>query len=224
MKNDREFYEKQYHFDEDVAVLDNNRIANFFRHLKVKKTDFYLDIGCGVGTSLVFCRNLGCRCLGFDISERAIYLARKNISSEIQVMVADGENLPFRNNVFDIVSSLGSIEHFPSVEKGLQQLSNVIKPGGLALFVVPNSFWLLNKIHVYKGTEQPQEMLATIGEWGRLFTKHGFSTIKVHKDIGPKILKNFNFLAIIKRLLLRITIALPVPCAYQFIFVCKKVS
>src|SRR4030043_629430 len=102
MKNGRNFYEKQYHFDEDIAVLDDKRIANFFRFLKVKKDDLYLDVGCGVGRALAFCEKLGCRCLGFDISERAIRLAQTLVGRDIQVMVADGENLPFINNLFDI--------------------------------------------------------------------------------------------------------------------------
>jgi SAM-dependent methyltransferase len=216
----RDFYEQTYHYEEDITVPDTRRIARFFKDIRFIRDHKFLDIGCGAGAALKFCAERGLICFGFDISARAIKLSR--FSTQAQTLVANGETLPYRSLFFDVVASLGSIEHFSSVEQGLKETSRVTKTDGQVLLVVPNSYWILNKIQLYKGTEQPQEMLATIGEWMRLFNRHGFTVQAVGKDIGPRIFKNRHLLGVLKRALLKITLALPKTFAYQFIFICRK--
>lgn len=216
----REFYERDYHYDEDIVAPDTIRIARFFKSIDFTTTRKFLDIGCGAGAALNYCAQRGLQCFGFDISARAIKLSRH--STKAETLVADGEWLPYHSSFFDIISSLGSIEHFSEVEQGLKETSRVIKKNGQVLLVVPNSYWILNKLQIYKGTEQPQETLATIGEWARLFRKYGLTVQTVGKDIGPRIFKNRHPLGILKRALLKITLALPKAFAYQFIYVCRK--
>jgi SAM-dependent methyltransferase len=218
----REFYERTYHYEEDITAPDTKRIDRFFKGIDIVKTHKFLDIGCGAGAVLNYCARQGLQCFGFDISARAIKLGRVSARANIYTLVADGELLPYRSASFDLVSSLGSIEHFTSVEQGLEETSRVTRKGGQVLLVVPNSFWILNKMQLYKGTEQPQEMLATIGEWARLCTRHNLVVDAVGKDFGPKIFKNRHPLGIIKRTLLKITVGLPISFAYQFILVCRK--
>lgn len=222
MHRAREYYEKEYHYDEDLAVIDEKRIARFFRSVRFITGNRVLDIGCGVGWALQYCFQKGLQCVGFDISERAIRLAKSILGDNISALVADGEHLPFASSSFDIVSSLGTIEHFSSPTRGLGEISSISKEGSQILLVVPNSYWLLNKTKFYTGTEQPQEMLATIGQWARLFRRHGLIVQSIGKDIGPRVLKNKHPLGILKRAVLKITIALPVSLAYQFVFVCRK--
>ena len=216
----REFYERVYHYDEDISVPDTRRIIRFFKDINLRNNDKFLDIGCGAGAALRFCEQHGLRCFGFDISARAIKLSRH--ATKAETLIADGEMLPYQSEFFDVVSSLGSIEHFSSVERGLEETGRVTKEGGQILLVVPNSYWILNRLQLYKGTEQPQEMLATIGEWARLFKKHGLIVRRIGKDIGPRIFKNRHLPGILKRALLKITLAMPKPFAYQFVFVCQK--
>lgn len=227
MNAGRDFYEKKFHFDEDVCIgIDEKRLQNFFKEVKFNETNKYLDIGCGVGWALNYVSSKGIKgkkYIGFDISKKAISLAEKNLNPEIIVLVADGENLPFPDSYFNSVFSLGTIEHFPTPARGLEEIQRVTEKNGQVLLVVPNSYWILNKLKIYKGTEQPQEMLATLGEWGRLFQKYRLKVKKIRKDVGPKILKNKKLLGIIKRLLLKFTIILPTLFAYQFIFICKKI-
>jgi ubiquinone/menaquinone biosynthesis C-methylase UbiE len=218
----REFYERNYHYEEDITLPDKKRIARFFENIHFTEDQLYLDIGCGAGAALNFCAQHGVQCHGFDISFRAIKLGRPSTNPDIATLVANGEKLPYRSSLFDIVSSLGSIEHFSSVERGLQETSRVTRKGGQVLLVVPNSYWLLSKLQLYKGTEQPLEMLATIGQWVRLFNRYGLSVQKIGMDFGPRIMKNHHPLGILKRALLKITIALPKSFAYQFVFVCQK--
>lgn len=222
MCTEREFYESEYHYDEDIAVQDKKRIPRFFKNIQFRKAYNILDIGCGAGAALSFCHERGLRCFGFDISQRAIRLSQLKAETGVTTLVADGERIPFGSQSFDIVSSLGSIEHFSSLQRGLEEINRVTKRGGQVLLVVPNSYWLLNKFCLYKGTEQPQEMLATIGEWGRFFQRHQLKVMKIRKDIGPRIMKNKNPIGILKRAILKFTITLPTIFAYQFVFTCRK--
>lgn len=222
MKSSREFYEKEYHYDEDVAVIDERRIKHFFKEIKFDKVNRFLDIGCGVGWALRFCYNKGVKCIGFDVSEKAIHLSKKILNPEIGTLIADGEKLPFADESFDLVSAFGTIEHFSSPAKGLEQIKRITKKNGQMLLVVPNSYWILNKLMLYKGTEQPQEMLATLGQWVRFIQKHQFKVEKVSKDLGPKIFKNRKPIGVIKRVLLKFSLILPKLFAYQFIFICRK--
>jgi ubiquinone/menaquinone biosynthesis C-methylase UbiE len=222
MHQGREFYEKEYHYDEDVVVLDNKRINHFFKQVGFSDAKRYLDIGCGVGWALKYCFEKGLECVGFDIAERPIRLSKDILSPGVKTLVANGEKLPFPAGYFDLVSSLGTIEHFSSPDQGLEEIARVTRNGGQVLLVVPNSYWILNKLTFYKGTEQPQEMLATLGEWIRLFKQYNLRVMKISRDVGPKVFKNRNPLGIIKRLLLKFTLIMPIAFAYQFIFVCKR--
>lgn len=223
MREDRAFYEHEYHYGEDLEVgVDAGRLKLFFRGIKFNDDAKYMDIGCGVGWALHYCFHKGLKCFGFDISERAVRLARKILTPGIFILVADGEKLPFARSSMDLAASLGTIEHFPSPARGLQEIHRVLADNAQALFVVPNSYWILNKLRLYKGTEQPQEMLGTIGEWGRLFERNHLRVVGIGKDPGPPILKNRRLAGMAKRMLLKITLFLPREFAYQFIFVCRK--
>ncbi len=222
MKADREFYEKEYHFDEDVEVIDQKRLQRFFRHVDFSRIRICLDVGCGVGWALKYCSDKGFRCIGSDISKKALDLSKKILDPGVKTVVADGEKLPFINDRFDLVFSLGSIEHFSSPSAGLAEIRRVMKRGGQVLLVVPNSYWILNKLRLYKGTEQPQEMLATLGEWVRFIEMHQIKVVDIGKDFGPKIFKNMKPIGIIKRALLKFTLALPLSFSYQFVFVCIR--
>lgn len=227
MDNNRFFYEKIYHFDEDINVgFDYRRLKNFFKHVNFDEINRCLDIGCGVGWALNYIYSTGYIkdgiFVGLDISKKAIALAKKTMKFDVELLVGDGENLPFPDNYFDLVFSLGTIEHFPDPDKGLAEIRRITKYGGKVLLVVPNSYWLLNKLSLYKGTEQPTEMLATMDEWGRFIQKHNLQIIEINNDIGPKVFKNRKLFGILKRFILKLTIFMPHTFAYQFIFLCIK--
>lgn len=222
MVKNREFYEKEYHYEEDITVIDEKRIRNFFKYIHFSKEYSFLDIGCGVGWALKYCFNRGIQCFGFDISHRAIALARNILSPDTKLLVADGEHLPFADNTFDLVSSLGTLEHFSSPAQGLKEITRITKPGGQVLLVVPNSYWILSRLKIYHGTEQPHEKTATLSEWGRFIQQYNLQIKKISKDLGPKILKNRNPIGILKRSVLKCTLLLPRSFTYQFIFVCRK--
>jgi len=217
----RHFYETLYHYEEDVVSIDMPRIRRYYRRFDVPSEGRLLDIGCGAGLNVKYWEQKGFRLFGIDLSHRALKLAN-SVVPEAAFSVADGQNLPFDNDTFDIITALGVIEHFPNPKKGFEETYRILKPGGKACLVVPNSFGKLGKVLGFKGTEQEQELLLTMNEWIELIESTGFKVTRTLRDRGPKILKNLKPFKVIARLLLRSTLLLPKRYAYVFVFHAEK--
>jgi SAM-dependent methyltransferase len=57
---------------------------------------------------------------------------------ENRCIVSAGEDLPFSADSFDLVYCLSVIEHVSSVEKTMNEVLRVLKPGGVFYLVAPN--------------------------------------------------------------------------------------
>lgn len=100
------------------------------------KDKYVLDVGCGVGmTACYIAKKYGCRVVGVDISEEMITRSngrakRKDVEGRIEFQVADAQNLPFEDALFDVVVS-ESVTAFPEdKQSAINQYVRVTKPGG----------------------------------------------------------------------------------------------
>jgi SAM-dependent methyltransferase len=93
-----------------------------------------LDCGCATGSFVNQLQLLGFDGYGFDISEYAIKHA---VCSNL--FHADGRNLPFGDNEFDILVSQDYMEHIhpDDLPKVLEEQKRILKPGGVALHFIP---------------------------------------------------------------------------------------
>lgn len=106
-----------------------------------------LEAGCGSG-EIVF--NLASYrhiiySVGVDFSSNAIHIATKQrnleskeISEKTHFVHGDIRNLPFRENTFDLVLSLGVIEHFENPLALLLEMKRILRVGGILFLSVPN--------------------------------------------------------------------------------------
>lgn len=107
-----------------------------------------LEIGAGGSHTLgALAGRLQCNAYGLEPDTDGIAKARELAvleSATIQMIEGDGFCLPFQNGGFDVVYSLGLIEHFSPEEtlRLVKEHVRVCKPGGLVIISVPN-FWNL---------------------------------------------------------------------------------
>ncbi|MBU1878221.1 MAG: class I SAM-dependent methyltransferase, partial [Chloroflexi bacterium] len=70
---------------------------------------YVLDVGCGVGATACFlAKRYGCRVMGVDIRARMVERAeerarRDGLSDQVAFRVADAQDLPFEDDLFDAV-------------------------------------------------------------------------------------------------------------------------
>ena len=79
----------------------------------------------------------GAAVFGIDISEPIARAARAE-DARIQAAVADCRRLPYADESFDAVYSMGTIEHFDDSDTAVREMWRVLKPGGRAIVGVPN--------------------------------------------------------------------------------------
>jgi 2-polyprenyl-3-methyl-5-hydroxy-6-metoxy-1,4-benzoquinol methylase len=88
-----------------------------------------LDVATGPGSLAVTAMQLGIHCVGVDLSEGMIALARASHPG-IAFRVADVEQLPFAERSFDSVVCNFGLGHFPRPEASVAECVRTLKPGG----------------------------------------------------------------------------------------------
>lgn len=92
-----------------------------------------LEIGYGMGRDHLELAKRGAVLSGIDITPKNLEITRAHLSVfgyGSDLYVGDAENLPFKNNQFDFVYSFGVLHHTPNMEKAIQEVHRVLKPGG----------------------------------------------------------------------------------------------
>jgi len=124
------FYDKRY---KEIQEKKYNKVLNIYQ-LKEKKV---LDVGCGTGLLIEFILNsesyngnLKCNFVAIDISWNMLLefkskLFRLKDKANISLMLSDIENLPFRDNIFNLIFSFTSFQNLPGTYEGFQELFRV---------------------------------------------------------------------------------------------------
>lgn len=102
--------------------------------------DRLLDVACGGGYLLMEAERRGLRTSGIDIAESAIRRARE-FAPGSALRQGDAESLPYDDASFEIVTCLGSLEHFLRPAVALEEMRRVLAPGGRTVVVVPNQWF-----------------------------------------------------------------------------------
>ncbi|AUC14070.1 bifunctional demethylmenaquinone methyltransferase/2-methoxy-6-polyprenyl-1,4-benzoquinol methylase [Tenacibaculum sp. SZ-18] len=95
-----------------------------------------LDIATGTGDLAMMMAQLNPdKIIGLDISAGMLEVGKEkinkaNLSDKIEMVVGDSENIPFENNTFDAITVSFGVRNFENLDKGLQEIHRVLKPGG----------------------------------------------------------------------------------------------
>ena len=106
-----------------------------------------LDIGCGMGDTLVAARQMGYQAEGLDIGA---FPVEHCAGLGFQVHRASITDTGLPDASFDVATLWDVIEHIPRSADGLREVSRILKPGGVAAIIAPSGAYL--KAHLLRNT------------------------------------------------------------------------
>ena len=122
----------------------NNAGKQYFDIVKqdiLTKDTIVLDAGCGSGRWSRFIAHKVKFVEAIDPSKSIFYAKNNNFDiKNIRFSHAGIENIPFKNESFDFIFSLGVLHHIPKTEEALLMLFKKLKKGGSILLYLYYSF------------------------------------------------------------------------------------
>lgn len=101
---------------------------------EIEKESFtdLLDAGCGPAPmlSLLSEKYPDKNYTGIDLTEKMIEVAQSKNIPNATFVVGDCENLPFKENSFDVVICSMSAHHYPEIQNFYNSVFRVLRPGG----------------------------------------------------------------------------------------------
>lgn len=201
--------------------------------LPINNEKIFLDVSCGYGKLVNYASKKTNKVFGIDFSSSAIKKA-KDTYPDLNWKIADGEKLPFKSNSVDIITNIGSLEHFQNPDKGIEEISRVLRKDGLACIFLPNGFSLLGNIKyvMFNGDVfddgQPLQRYNTNLGWKKLLQDNGLEPIKVlpYERPWPKTIKDtiWYFLHPIKMIHMLLGYLIPLNLINCFVYLCVKID
>jgi ubiquinone/menaquinone biosynthesis C-methylase UbiE len=107
-------------------------------HLPRRADARVLELGCAPGRWLGWVADrLKLRPMGLELDPAGARLSRR-LYPQIPIVRGNAFSLPFASRSFDVVYSIGLIEHFEDPSGILQEARRVLQPDGLSIWLVPN--------------------------------------------------------------------------------------
>lgn len=182
----RRFYDEEYYGADhlrDSLPWHCRRAAKLLGPVTGKAV---LDVACGLGGWLGYFRKRGASVAGIDLSQKAIEVCRRRFP-EGDFRIGPAETLPFPNNSFDIITCMGSLEHFVDKPRALREMLRVARPGARFVLLVPNAGFLTRRLGLYAGTQQARirEDVQSLAAWEDLFGAAGMKVVRRLRDLHP---------------------------------------
>jgi 2-polyprenyl-3-methyl-5-hydroxy-6-metoxy-1,4-benzoquinol methylase len=204
-----------YDYKDDVCtkVLHRNRLnlfclltANLIKGRVIESFDSAIDIGCNAGVYSKIISDLGFKhVLGIDISSEAIRRANESFAfadgeRTLEYKILDAENMDTTRKV-DFVLCTEVIEHATRPGRVIQNVKDLLAPGGVAIITLPNriSFAYLTFLLSLKLKSRP------IDESIRQHLNYPFyKSIQLFRDKGLRIVKISGTNLVLDGVLLRL--------------------
>ena len=144
-----------------------------------------LELGAGSGLHTKALVQTGAHVTATDISPNCLSLLRRqlhNISCNLNIVVADMENLPFDNSSFDVIACASSLS-YGDPQQVDTEIRRVLRPGGMVICVDSlnhNLIYRMNRwLHYLRGN-RTRSTLKRMPDLARIRTlARGFSIVNV---------------------------------------------
>lgn len=135
-------------FEEDKKFLEKN----------IKKDSSVLYVGCGDGREINYLLKITNNIVGIDHDKEAIKRCKENFSENknLRFLEAEGENLPFEDNIFDYVISMGAFMNFGEKRfQILNEMKRVLNNDGKIILDSFSEKSLDERLKMYKYSNAP---------------------------------------------------------------------
>lgn len=145
------FFNGEYRWWEDV--YDRSLPRGFFSFEMIRRKEILLgmlaemsrdrspvavlECGCGPGGILAEINAGGNLLAGVDINFNALSTAKNARAAGRNLVQADIERLPYKNDSFDITYCVGVLSYLESDRRAIEEICRVVKPGGNIIIAVP---------------------------------------------------------------------------------------
>jgi len=118
------------------SVSTRKMLFTFWKKYRFPSDNYkILELGPGCGATLKFFSMFG-QVFGLDTSKIALkYCNKRGIANVI--LIGEGNNLPIKNDLFDLCIAVDVIEHIKNDSQIIKELHRVCAPDGLLLTVIP---------------------------------------------------------------------------------------
>ncbi|RJP27818.1 MAG: class I SAM-dependent methyltransferase [Candidatus Omnitrophota bacterium] len=152
--------------------IQKRDVLTFLSHPQWDK--HLLDVGCGTGHWSMFFGSLGYKVVGVDISHQMIDVARNHCATNCFFQVSDACHLPFKDQCFDIVTTMATLEFVSDVQHALEEMFRCVKEDGCVLIGTLNRLAPINQQRLAEGREpyasgylrSPDELHALLKRFG----------------------------------------------------------
>jgi demethylmenaquinone methyltransferase/2-methoxy-6-polyprenyl-1,4-benzoquinol methylase len=113
-----------------IDIIWRNKLVKWMSEDQPK---LVLDVATGTGDlAITVQKKLGAKVIGLDLSQQMLNVGitkieNVNLTSEIEMVKGDAENLSYEDNKFDAVCVAFGVRNFENLNKGLEELRRVVK-------------------------------------------------------------------------------------------------
>lgn len=159
-----------------------------------------LDVGCGAGWASALANEHGATVYGIDIAEELLAFAKHRVPNG-KFQVADIQELPFKDNMFDVIFASNSLQYSEDRIATLQEFKRVCKANGqiiVGLFGAPEKvdfsviFKAISDVMPKPAKGGGPFELSLPGKLEGLFTEAGLMNIKSYEVNCPFEYSNFK--------------------------------
>ena len=132
----KEKIETMEHYDREAAIYNvqyleeqNNKIEDIVNSIRFNQDDQVIDLGCGTGFLFDQIGQNIKILVGIDLSINSLKEAKKRLkkSSNIALVRADADNIPFLNQIFNKIVAISLLQNMPNNLKTLGEMKRIAK-------------------------------------------------------------------------------------------------
>lgn len=172
------FFQRVWHTNKLKNVLAMIKLANP-SHKRI------LDVGCASGWFLSEVSKVfpNASCYGVDLYKEAIGYGKKHYK-KLKLRKSDAHNLPYSDNLFDVVICCEVLEHVENPQQVLKEIGRVMTPNGLLVVEIDSGNFLFKIVWYWwtslrKGVWIDSHVHSfNTSKLNRLFKESGFTLVK----------------------------------------------